>query len=138
MHMFASDFSVSVVTQVCTIKCPKNCSVKELTPLAVLNYDVCQSIPGLTSGFPELLAAQVNKMAAKQVVQTVSKAVTKPLLSTTHAEARRRVFNLYRAWWREVLFNGIILVSCTFFVEFSTVKNFIVCLSLILNLCERI
>ncbi|CAH3017709.1 unnamed protein product [Porites evermanni] len=41
-------------------------------------------------------------MAAKQVAQTVSKTVFKPLLSTSHVEARRRVMNLYRAWWREV------------------------------------
>ncbi|EDO32511.1 predicted protein [Nematostella vectensis] len=41
-------------------------------------------------------------MAAKQVAQTVGRAVAKPLLSTTPAEARRRVFNLYRAWWREI------------------------------------
>ena len=43
------------------------------------------------------------KMAAKQVAQTASKTVFKPLLSTSHVEARRRVMNLYRAWWREVL-----------------------------------
>ncbi|RMX58127.1 hypothetical protein pdam_00000042 [Pocillopora damicornis] len=42
-------------------------------------------------------------MAAKQVAQSAGKTVFKPLLSTSHAEARRRVLNLYRAWWREVL-----------------------------------
>lgn len=41
-------------------------------------------------------------MAAKQVADTAGKAVLKPLLSTSHVEARRRVMNLYRAWWREV------------------------------------
>ncbi|XP_020610736.1 NADH dehydrogenase [ubiquinone] 1 alpha subcomplex subunit 6-like [Orbicella faveolata] len=41
-------------------------------------------------------------MAAKQVAETAGKAVFKPLLSTSHVEARRRVLNLYRAWWREV------------------------------------
>ncbi|CAH3038599.1 NADH dehydrogenase [ubiquinone] 1 alpha subcomplex subunit 6 [Pocillopora verrucosa] len=41
-------------------------------------------------------------MAAKQVAQSAGKTVFKPLLSTSHAEARRRVLNLYRAWWREV------------------------------------
>lgn len=42
-------------------------------------------------------------MAAKQVAQSAGKTVFKPLLSTSHALARRRVLNLYRAWWREVL-----------------------------------
>ncbi|KXJ28804.1 NADH dehydrogenase [ubiquinone] 1 alpha subcomplex subunit 6 [Exaiptasia diaphana] len=41
-------------------------------------------------------------MATTQVTKTVGRAVVKPLLSTTPAEARRRVFNLYRAWWREI------------------------------------
>ncbi|KAL9986545.1 hypothetical protein ACROYT_G000712 [Oculina patagonica] len=41
-------------------------------------------------------------MAAKQVAETAGKTVFKPLLSTSHVEARRRVLNLYRAWWREV------------------------------------
>lgn len=49
-------------------------------------------------------------MAAKQVAQTVSKTVFKPLLSTSHVEARRRVMNLYRAWWREVLIS--VLLTC--------------------------
>ena len=42
------------------------------------------------------------KMAAKQVAESAGKTVLKPLLSTSHVEARRRVMNLYRAWWREV------------------------------------
>lgn len=48
-------------------------------------------------------ALHAFKMAAKQVAQSAGKTVFKPLLSTSHAEARRRVLNLYRAWWREVL-----------------------------------
>ncbi|KAK3733289.1 hypothetical protein QZH41_011140 [Actinostola sp. cb2023] len=41
-------------------------------------------------------------MATTQVTKTLGRAVVKPLLSTTPSEARRRVFNLYRAWWREI------------------------------------
>ncbi|XP_031571698.1 NADH dehydrogenase [ubiquinone] 1 alpha subcomplex subunit 6-like [Actinia tenebrosa] len=41
-------------------------------------------------------------MASSQVTKTVGRAVVKPLLSTTPGEARKRVFNLYRAWWREI------------------------------------
>ncbi len=39
-------------------------------------------------------------------------AATKPLLSQSSAEARRRVLNLYRAWYREVIeigFNFVIV-----------------------------
>ena len=41
-------------------------------------------------------------------------AATKPLLSQSSAEARRRVLNLYRAWYREVIeigFNFVIVNS---------------------------
>jgi hypothetical protein len=34
-------------------------------------------------------------------------AATKPLLSQSSAEARRRVLNLYRAWYREVIEIGL-------------------------------
>jgi len=50
-------------------------------------------------------------MAAKQVAETAGKAVFKPLLSTSHVEARRRVLNLYRAWWREVLIFYLVCLS---------------------------
>ena len=60
------------------------------------------------------LDAYTFKMAAKQVAQTASKTVFKPLLSTSHVEARRRVMNLYRAWWREVLIS-VLLTSLKYF-----------------------
>ena len=43
-------------------------------------------------------------------------AATKPLLSQSSAEARRRVLNLYRAWYREVIeigLNFVIVSLCT-------------------------
>lgn len=61
-----------------------------------------------------LFYVRTFKMAAKQVAQTVSKTVFKPLLSTSHVEARRRVMNLYRAWWREVLIS-VLLTSLEYF-----------------------
>ncbi|XP_053609225.1 NADH dehydrogenase [ubiquinone] 1 alpha subcomplex subunit 6 [Plodia interpunctella] len=40
-------------------------------------------------------------MSARQAIQVGTKAV-KPVLSTTHGEARRRVLNLYKAWYRQI------------------------------------
>jgi len=44
--------------------------------------------------------------------------LAKPLLSVTSNEARRRVLNLYRAWWREVfnilLLSNLLLKKYTF------------------------
>ncbi|CAG9786736.1 unnamed protein product [Diatraea saccharalis] len=40
-------------------------------------------------------------MSAKQAIQVGSKTV-KPLLSQTPSEARKRVLNLYKAWYRQI------------------------------------
>ena len=45
------------------------------------------------------------KMAAKGALQTGLKQV-KPILSTNKLEAKRRVLNLYKAWYRHIPFMG--------------------------------
>ncbi|XP_064391039.1 NADH dehydrogenase [ubiquinone] 1 alpha subcomplex subunit 6-like [Halichondria panicea] len=40
-------------------------------------------------------------MAAAQIPQ-VLRAISKPILSSSYPEARRRALNLYRAWYREI------------------------------------
>ncbi|XP_013197003.1 NADH dehydrogenase [ubiquinone] 1 alpha subcomplex subunit 6 [Amyelois transitella] len=40
-------------------------------------------------------------MAARQAIQVGNKTV-KPVLSTSHGEARKRVLNLYKAWYRQI------------------------------------
>lgn len=44
-------------------------------------------------------------MAAREPVKRAVKQV-KPLLSTDREEARRRVLNLYRAWYRQIPYIG--------------------------------
>jgi len=44
-------------------------------------------------------------MAAKQPVQRIIQQV-RPILSVDRDEARRRVFNLYRAWYRHSPYIG--------------------------------
>lgn len=39
---------------------------------------------------------------------------TKPLLSQSSAEARRRVLNLYRAWYREVTWSSFCLIKTVY------------------------
>ena len=46
-------------------------------------------------------------------------AATKPLLSQSSAEARRRVLNLYRAWYREVIEIGFNFVILSLYTAFS-------------------
>ena len=37
----------------------------------------------------------------------------RPILSTNHADAKRRVLNLYRAWHRQIPYVGMILCFCS-------------------------
>ena len=76
------------------------------------------------------------KMAAKQVAETVGKTVFKPLLSTSHVEARRRVLNLYRAWWREVLISCILSSKSLFACSINVLKPNELSLLLQRNICE--
>lgn len=40
-------------------------------------------------------------MAARQSIQ-VGQKIVKPVLSTSHGEARLRVLSLYKAWYRQI------------------------------------
>ena len=44
-------------------------------------------------------------MSASKVAKTAFREV-KPLLSVDREEARRRVFNLYKAWYRQIPYIG--------------------------------
>lgn len=46
-------------------------------------------------------------MAARQAVQQAVKQV-RPVLSTDSAEAKRRVLSLYRAWYRQIPYIGLL------------------------------
>jgi hypothetical protein len=43
-----------------------------------------------------------SQKAARKVLQQV-----RPILSVDHSEARKRVFNLYKAWYRQVPYIGM-------------------------------
>lgn len=46
-----------------------------------------------------------QKMSARQAIQVGSKTV-RPVLSLTQGEAKRRVLNLYKAWYRQIPYLG--------------------------------
>lgn len=70
-------------------------------------------------------------MAGREAVKTAFKQV-KPILSTDKEEARKRVLNLYRAWYRQVPYIGEfwhffpLVMSSLVYIFFlcSTVKDF--------------
>lgn len=47
----------------------------------------------------------LKTMASREAIHVGSK-VVKPLLSTNPVEARRRVINLYKAWYRQIPYIG--------------------------------
>jgi len=49
-------------------------------------------------------------MASKVAHQTLKQGVksVKPLLSTDKAQAKRRVLNLYKAWYRQIPYTGLL------------------------------
>lgn len=48
-------------------------------------------------------------MSAKQAIQVGTKNV-RPVLSLNRGEARARVLNLYKAWYRQIPYVGLYLV----------------------------
>lgn len=72
-------------------------------------------------------------MSARQAIQTGQK-IVKPVLSTNHAEAKRRVLSLYKAWYRQIPYIGKWpVMSSVFFLVL-----FMICSCIYYNFIEYI